>query len=123
MVSFDDDGTALGTEVVNFAEETEVLDLAGETRKLDDFDTQILEEGYESEGTLVLENSDDEVCVHDTPCRDSGSDNKKLNMGGGDDGLGFDAAGDDDEEASSGIELDAKDTENGNANEAPDMKA
>ncbi|CAI8593827.1 unnamed protein product [Vicia faba] len=61
-------------------------------------------------------------------------DFSKLNMGGGGDGLGFDAADDDDddesdseeedtEEASSGIELDAKDTVNGSANEAPDTKA
>ncbi|XP_058773390.1 co-chaperone protein p23-1-like [Vicia villosa] len=64
-------------------------------------------------------------------------DFSKLNMGGGDNSLDFDAAGDDDddesdseeedteeaEEASSGIELDAKATVNGNANEAPDTKA
>ncbi|XP_058758338.1 uncharacterized protein LOC131631555 [Vicia villosa] len=79
-VPFDDDDT-LETEVVNFAEETQVLDIAGETQKLDDFDdfdTQILEEGYESERTQVLENSDDEVCVDDTPCRDSGPDSKVV---------------------------------------------
>ncbi|KAL5097225.1 hypothetical protein RYX36_001552 [Vicia faba] len=77
----DDDDAALETEVVNFAEETQVLDLAGETQKLDeldDFDTQILDEGYESEGTQVLENSDDEVCVDDTPCRDSGPHSKVV---------------------------------------------
>lgn len=77
----DDDGATLETEVVNFAEETQVLDIAGETQKLgdfDDFDTQILEEGYESERTQVLENSDDEVCVDDTPCRDSGPDSKVV---------------------------------------------
>ncbi|CAL5185384.1 unnamed protein product [Lathyrus oleraceus] len=61
-------------------------------------------------------------------------DFSKLNMGGGDNGLGFDTAGDDDEdesdsededseEASSGIELDAKDSVDGNVNEAPDTKA
>ncbi|CAI8584759.1 unnamed protein product [Vicia faba] len=61
-------------------------------------------------------------------------DFSKLNMGGGDDSLGFDTASDDDDdesdseeedtkEASSGIALDAKDTVNSNANEAPDTKA
>lgn len=77
---FDDDGSdaAFETEVVNFDEETEGLDIAGETQILDDFDTQILDEGYESEGTQVLENSDDEVSVDDTQFIDSDLDSKVV---------------------------------------------
>ncbi|KAI5447422.1 uncharacterized protein LOC127079075 [Lathyrus oleraceus] len=79
-VPFDDDGSdaAFETEVVNFDEETEGSDIAGETQILDDFDTQILDEGYESEGTQVLENSDDEVSVDDTQFIDSDLDSKVV---------------------------------------------
>nr|KYP62833.1 PAX-interacting protein 1 [Cajanus cajan] len=51
--------------------ETEVEDLAGETQKLDDIDTQLLEEELESDRTQVLENVNDEVSADETQCVDS----------------------------------------------------
>jgi hypothetical protein len=67
-VPFDDE---METHAVDLGDDTEVLDIAGETQKLDDFDTQLLDEVYESDGTEVLEDVDDEG-VDDPQCRDSG---------------------------------------------------
>lgn len=65
---FDDDET----QAVDLGDETEVLDdISGETQKFDDFDTELLVEGYESDGTEVLEDMDDDG-VDDHQCRDSG---------------------------------------------------
>lgn len=73
----DDDDGAFETQVVNLAGETQVVEIAGETQALDDFDTQLLDEGSESDGTQVLENVDDDdddddgVFVDDRQCSDS----------------------------------------------------
>ncbi|GAU37718.1 hypothetical protein TSUD_382110 [Trifolium subterraneum] len=67
-VPFDDE---FEIQAVDLADDTEVLDIAGETQKLDDFDTQLLDEGYESDGTQVLGDVDDEG-VNDLQRWDSG---------------------------------------------------
>ncbi|KAK7359648.1 hypothetical protein VNO77_01610 [Canavalia gladiata] len=81
-VPFDDDD-ALDTEAVSiagetqaleFGGETQVLEFGGETQVLDDAETQLLEEGSETDRTQVLENVDDEVSIDSPQCGDSDND-------------------------------------------------
>ncbi|XP_061374359.1 uncharacterized protein LOC133316601 [Gastrolobium bilobum] len=68
-VPIDDDDDALETQAVNLAGETQVMEIAGETQSLDDTDsnTQLLDEGSESDRTRVLENDEDDD--DDPQCR------------------------------------------------------
>ncbi|XP_027360304.1 uncharacterized protein LOC113868680 isoform X2 [Abrus precatorius] len=72
-VPFDDDVLETDPEEVNLAGETQVLEFDGETQALDDGDTQLFEEGLESDGTEVLDNVGDEVSVDDPRCGDNDS--------------------------------------------------